>query len=174
VARYTVMPEQSRVWAEARSSIHPIRVGTAGFEGELETDVREGQLCLSTPTRIELAVELLKSNNSLVDAELRRKLESRKHPRIEGRLREARPLPGSRCLLRGDLTLHGVSRPMEVEVLVRAPDPDTLEVEGEKTIDMRDFNLAPPRFLIFKVEPTVRIRAKLVARRAWPRPPKVA
>src|SRR6267378_3377883 len=112
----------------------------------------EGQVCLSTPTRIELAVELLKSNNSLVDAELRRKLEARKHPRIEGRLREAKPLPGSRCLLRGDLTLHGVSR--------------LLEVEGEKTIDMRDFNLTPPRFLIFKVEPTVRIRAKLVAKRA--------
>src|ERR1700737_2374184 len=80
-------------------------------------------------------------------------------------VREPRPLPGSRCLLRGDLTLHGVSRSLEVEVLVRAPDPDTLEVEGEKTIDMRDFNLAPPHFLIFKVEPTVRIRPKLVGRR---------
>ncbi|HEY4730813.1 MAG TPA: YceI family protein [Myxococcales bacterium] len=168
MARYVLMPERSRVWAEARSSIHPIRVETAGFEGELEAEVAEGQVCLAPPTRIQLAVELLKSNNSLVDAELRRKLEARKHPRIEGRLREARPLPGSRCLLRGDLTLHGVSRPLEVEALVRAPDPDTLEVEGEKTIDMRDFNLAPPRFLIFKVEPTVRIRAKLVARRATP------
>src|SRR3981189_279999 len=160
------MPERSRVWAEARSSIHPIRVETAGFEGELEADVPQGPGGLPPPTRIQLAVELLKSNNSLVDAELRRKLEARKHPRIEGRLREARPLQGSRCLLRGDLMLHGGWRPREVEALVRAPDPDTLEVEGEKTIDMRDFNLAPPRFLIFKVEPTVRIRAKLVGKRA--------
>jgi len=31
---------------------------------------------------------------------------------------------------------------------VRAPTQTTLEVEGEKTIDMRDFNLTPPRFLI--------------------------
>src|SRR2546427_10340461 len=109
------MPEQSRVWAEARSSIHSIRVETAGFEGELEAEVAEGQLCLAPPTRIELAVELLKSNNSLVDAELRRKLEARKHPRIESRLREARPLPGFRRPLRGDPTPPRGSRPLEVE-----------------------------------------------------------
>src|SRR3981189_82484 len=101
------MPERSRVWAEARSSIHPIRVETAGFEGELEADVPQGPGGLPPPTRIQLAVELLKSNNSLVDVELRRKLEARKHPRIEGRLREARPLPGSRCLLRGALRPRG-------------------------------------------------------------------
>jgi len=54
---------------------------------------------------------------------------------------------------------------MEVEVAVRAAEGDALEVEGEKVIDMRDFDLVPPRFLIFKVEPTVRIRAKLIGRR---------
>jgi hypothetical protein len=53
---------------------------------------------------------------------------------------------------------------MEVEVAVRAAEGDALEVEGEKVIDMRDFDLVPPRFLIFKVEPLVRVRAKLVAR----------
>jgi polyisoprenoid-binding protein YceI len=165
LARYVVVPERSRVWAEARSSIHPIRVETAGFEGQLEAEVVDGQLCLLPPTSIELAVALLKSNNGLVDVELQRKLEARRYPRIQGSLREAKPAPGSRCLLRGDLTLHGVSRFMEVEVVVRAPDAETLEVEGEKIIDMREFNLVPPRFLAFKVEPTVRIRAKLVGRR---------
>jgi polyisoprenoid-binding protein YceI len=165
VARYIVIPERSHVRAEARSSIHPIRVETAGFEGELEADLIGGQLCLAPPTRIELPVGLLKSNNGLVDAELQRKLEGRRYPRIQGELREAKPSAGSRCLLRGDLTLHGVSRSLEVEVTLRAPDADTLEVKGEKTLDMRDFNLVPPRFLIFKVEPMVRIRAQLVARR---------
>jgi polyisoprenoid-binding protein YceI len=164
VARYVVLPERSRVWAEARSSLHPIRVETAGLEGQLETEQMEGRMRLAVGTRIALDVRLLKSNNGLVDAELQRKLEARRFPRIEGELLEATAAGDVRSLLRGTLTLHGVSRPMEVEALVRAPETGTLEVEGEKMLDMRDFGLVPPRFLIFKVEPIVRIRAKLIAR----------
>ena len=168
MARYVVVPGLSRVWAEARSSLHPIRVETAGFEGEIEAEETEGRIRLVPPTRISLAVGLLKSNNALVDAELKRKLDARRFPRITGELREAAASSGPRCLLRGSLTLHGVSREMEVEASVRAPEADLLEVEGEKVIDMREFNLVPPRFLIFKVEPFVRIRARLVGRPAAP------
>ena len=60
--------------------------------------------------------------------------------------------------------LHGVSRPLEVEALVRAPDPDTLEVEGEKTIDMRDFGLVPPRFFWLWIEPRLKVGVRVVAR----------
>src|SRR2546430_742197 len=125
----------SRVWAEARSSLHPIRVETTGFQGQIEAEDLEGGLRLLPGTRIALDVRLLKSNNGLVDAELQRRLEARRYPRIEGELHEA--TAGARCLLRGNLTLHGVSRPMEVEASVRTSDPETLEVEGEKMLDMR-------------------------------------
>jgi polyisoprenoid-binding protein YceI len=168
VSRYVVVPELSRVWAEARSSLHPIRVETPGFQGEIEAEEADGQVRLVPPTRISLAVGLLKSSNELVDAELRRKLDARRFPRILGELREMKPSSGPRSVLRGILTLHGVSREMEVEVTVRAAEDETLEVEGEKMLDMREFGLVPPRFLIFKVEPLVRIRAKLVARPAVP------
>ena len=151
--------------ADARSSLHPIVVETAGFEGELEAETVGGEVRLANPTWIELDVGLLKSNNALVDAELQRKLESRRYPRIRGELREAMPLPGSRARLLGELTFHGVSKPMEVEVGIRA-SANELELSGEKTIDMRDFNLVPPRFLIFKVDPMVRLRVVLVARPA--------
>ena len=164
MGRYQVLPELSRVWAEARSSLHPIRVETAGFEGEIEAETLEGGIRLAPPTRISLSVALLKSSNALVDGELKRKLDARKFPRITGELREGSAPAGGRSLLRGILTLHGVAREMEVEVAVRAAEGDALEVEGEKVIDMRDFDLVPPRFLIFKVEPLVRVRAKLVAR----------
>ena len=163
MARYSMIRDRSRVRAEARSSLHPILVETAGFEGQLEAEIAGGEVRLSPPTFIELEVALLKSNNALVDGELQRKLESRRHPRIRGELREAEPLPGGRARLRGELTLHGVTRQMDVEVSLRATGSE-LELSGEKTIDMRDFDLVPPRFLIFKVDPLVRIRAVLVAR----------
>jgi len=166
VSRYLVVPELSRVWAEARSSLHPIRVETPGFQGEIEAEEVEGRIHLAPPTRISLNVSLLKSSNELVDAELRRKLDARRFPRILGELREMAPSSGPRSTLRGILTLHGVSREIEVEATVRVAEAEMIEVEGEKTLDMREFGLVPPRFLIFKVEPLVRIRAKLVAQRS--------
>jgi hypothetical protein len=33
VARYTIIPERSRVWIDARSSVHPIHSTTDGLEG---------------------------------------------------------------------------------------------------------------------------------------------
>jgi polyisoprenoid-binding protein YceI len=127
--------------------------------------VVDGAVQLGLPTHIELEVERLESHNALVDADLQRRLEARKFRLIKGDLREVAGLGGSRLRLTGDLTLHGVSRSMSVEVTARATDGDLVEVEGEKVIDMREFGLTPPRFLMFKVEPLVKVRARLVARR---------
>jgi polyisoprenoid-binding protein YceI len=164
LARHAVIPERSRVQADARSSLHPIRMETAGFQGFVEADLVDGQPRLGLPTHIELPVSLLRSGNALLDSELQRRLEARKHPRVEGDLREVTPLAPGRWLLRGDLLLHGISRPMEVEVSVRTAGDGTLEIEGEKTIDMRDFGLTPPKILFLKVDPQVRVRARLVAK----------
>jgi hypothetical protein len=48
---------------------------------------------------------------------------------------------------------------------VRVVDENTLEVEGERPFDMRQFGLEPPSLLLVKVHPDVKIRAKVVARR---------
>lgn len=162
--KYLVIPERSRVSANAKSSVHPIRVETAGFEGYLDADVANGEVRLGTPTHIELPVELLKSNNSLIDGELQKRLEARKFPFIKGDLREAKQIDGRKWKLSGDLTLHGTKQPMDVEVTLRAGADGTIEVEGEKTIDMRDFGLQPPKMLFLSVDPAVRIRALLVAK----------
>jgi polyisoprenoid-binding protein YceI len=163
VARYAVIPGKSRVRADARSSLHPIQVETAGFEGTLEVDETPGQLRLLPGTRIELPVELLRSGNALVDGELQRKLDARKLPRIRGVLVEGGPLTSGRQSLTGDLTLHGVTRRLAADISLREVAPDTLEVSGDTTIDMRHFGLDPPRFLLFKVHPEVRIHVHLVA-----------
>ena len=165
MARYVIVGDRSRIWADAKSSVHPIHVETAGLAGHLEVEVADGEARLGTPTRIELEVERLKSGNALIDSDLQRRLEARRFPLIEGELREATALTGSRHQLHGDLTLHGVARSLQVEVTARPGGDGTVEVEGEKVIDMRDFDLTPPRFLMLKVEPFVKIRARLVARR---------
>src|SRR5262249_34214897 len=164
LARYEIVPERSHLWAEARSSFHPIRVQTSGFRGYLEASAVEDRISLGLPTRVEIESQRLKSGNGLLDGELQRRLEVRKYPQVTGEVKSATALgAGDRVQLRGELTLHGVARMIEADVSVRAVDPQTIEVEGEKVIDMRDYDLTPPKILMLRVYPEVRVRARLVA-----------
>jgi polyisoprenoid-binding protein YceI len=164
--RFRLLPDRSELWAEARSTLHPVRLHTTGLAGVLELEVRGDHLELVPPTHVEVETERLRSGNALVDGELRRRLDSRKFPRIRGEL--TRSVAGSgdgRSRLTGELTLHGVTRTLEAEVTVRQLDERTLEIEGARSIDMRDFGLPPPSFLMFRMQPEVQVRAKLVAER---------
>jgi polyisoprenoid-binding protein YceI len=167
VAIYRVIPERSRLWATARSSLHPIKVLTDGLTGTgtVQAEVVNGQVRLGVAIRVEIAADKLRSGNSLVDSELQRRLEARKFPHVVGAVRAALPLPSGRTRLLGDLSLHGVSKATEAEVSARVVDERTIEIEGEQVIDMRDHGLTPPKFLLFRVRPDVRVRARLLAER---------
>jgi hypothetical protein len=45
-------------------------------------------------------------------------------------------------------------------------DPDTIRLTGEETFDIRDFGMEPPRILLLRVEPEVRVRVDIIATRA--------
>jgi polyisoprenoid-binding protein YceI len=166
VARYRVLPERSKLWVDARSSLHPIRVESSALSGAIELELADGNLDLSkSPSgTLELEAESLKTGNRLEDSQLQRQLEVRKFPRIRGQIRQV-SANGGRYHVRGDLSLHGVTKPIEGDVMLRAIDDVTVEVEGEKVIDLRDFGLQPPRILMLKVYPEVKVRAKVVAAR---------
>jgi hypothetical protein len=93
---------------------------------------------MATPpsARLELAVDRLRSDNPLFERELRRRADARRHPGIVGELR----------LLAGD--------------------DGGFELKGEQVFDIRDFGIDPPRLLMLKADPEVRVRVRLVARRA--------
>jgi len=168
LTRFRISPERSQLWAEARSSLHPVRIHTSGLEGIVEAEPAAGNdpPRLGTPTYVEVETQRLRSGNALVDGELQRRLDSRKFPRIRGELSgvAAGKSPGT-SRLTGELSLHGVTRTLEVEVTVRKLDARTLEIEGGRAIDMRDFGLPPPSFLMFKMQPEVQVRARLIAER---------
>jgi polyisoprenoid-binding protein YceI len=166
MARFRLDPLQSELWAEARSRLHPVRVHTSGLTGVVEAEIGETRPMLATPTHVEVEARRLRSGNALIDGELQRRIDTRTHPSIRAELTGVAPGAAPDTLrLTGTLSFHGVTRTLEVEVTVRQRDAGTLEVEGARPIDMRDFGLAPPSFLVFRMEPEVQVRAKLVARR---------
>jgi polyisoprenoid-binding protein YceI len=166
---YRIESDHSEVFVEARSNVHPIEIRTQGLSGTIEVDVDAGKLQLSPAPRaaMEIAADLLRSGIELYDKEIHRMIEVRKYRAIKGELRETSEITPGRYKLTGTLQLHGVTRDIDGEVTVRVSDDGaTLEIEGTKTLDMRDFNLDPPKILMLEVQPEVAVRAKIRAVRA--------
>jgi polyisoprenoid-binding protein YceI len=166
VARFKIVAARSHLWVEARSSLHPIKAETGSIGGFVETGFDSGRLDLKVAPqgRIEVEVESLKTGNMLYDRELERQLDVRKYPRIRGEILEVKELDaGCRYQVRGNLSLHGVTKTVEGEVNLRAVGDGSFEVEGEKVFDIRDFGLSPPRILMLKVYPDVKVRGRVVA-----------
>jgi polyisoprenoid-binding protein YceI len=77
-------------------------------------------------------------------------------------VREVKETSGGRYLVQGDLTFHGVTRPVEGELSIKA-DNGSLVLEGEQTFDIRDFGVDPPKILMLKVHPDVKVRVRAIA-----------
>jgi polyisoprenoid-binding protein YceI len=167
VTRFDFDPTRSRVWIEARSSLHPIHSETAGLQGWFDADVGvDGRIDTTvTPhARLELAVERMSSGNPLYDREMRRRIDARRYPTISGQLTFLKPAGGEgRYLVGGEITFRGVTNHYEHEMGITAVDDATLKFEGERTFDIRDFGMEPPRILALRVYPDVAVRVEIIA-----------
>jgi polyisoprenoid-binding protein YceI len=169
MTRFAIDPRRSTVWIEARSSLHPIHGEATGLGGYLEVEMADGRLDLSAPAEmhVELPVEQLRSGNPVQDRELLRRIDADRFRKITGDARKVQEADGEgRYRVSGDVSFHGATRTMDGEVHLTAPDDRTVVVEGEQTFDIRDFNVKPPKILMFRVEPEVKVRIQVTAERA--------
>jgi polyisoprenoid-binding protein YceI len=167
MARWTIIPERSRLSAEARSSLHPIRAETDRLTGAFEAEIGPVGADLRVPPSGQLRLEAaaLRTGNVLYDREIARRVEIARYPEMRGEIRGVERLPDGRYRIRGDLSFHGVTCGIAGDVALRMLDDRTVELEGETILDMRDFGLEPPRLLMLRVHPDVRVRGRLVAER---------
>jgi polyisoprenoid-binding protein YceI len=165
--RYQISPKRSKVVINARSSLHPIHSETDGLEGWIDLEVlRGGRLDLTVPPKAQLSlpVEQLQSRNPLEDRELKRRIDARRFPTIDGQLTEMKETGrDGRYLVSGDVTFRGMTRRHEDEMTVEQVDDSTIRLEGSSTFDIRDFGMQPPRILMLKVEPDVTVTVAIVA-----------
>jgi polyisoprenoid-binding protein YceI len=167
VTRYSIVPDRSQVWIDARSNVHPIHSSTSGLEGYVEMDLEPSGTIdpVTTPAgRLSLAVDRLKSGNRMEDRELQKRIDARKFPRIEGQLEQITP-NGSNATYRvsGEVTFRGVSRQHQDHMDITAVDDKTIRLAGESSFDIRDFGMQAPKVLLLKVEPQVQVRVEIYA-----------
>src|SRR5262249_41777036 len=153
-----VVPARSTVSIEAKSSVHPIHTRTDGLEGFIELAVDgDGHVDLArTPTgRLSLRVDRLRSGNMLEERELRRRIDARRFPTIDGELLDMRWAgDADRYTIRGAITFRGVTKEHEGEMLISFHG-NTVTLVGTSSFDIRDYGMEPPRVLMLRVEPEV-------------------
>ena len=166
-ARFAIVPEQSYVLIEATSSVHPIHSRTDGLEGFVDLEVSGSGRVDTTAApsgELSLRVERLSSGNPFEDRELRRRVDARRFPTIDGRLTALHDTDrDGQYLVRGDLTFRGVTNSHEDEMTIALVDDHTLHLEGRSTFDVRDFGMEPPRILMLRVHPEVVVTVSIVA-----------
>ncbi len=169
MARYRIVPEKSRVWIDARSSLHPINSTTDGLEGFITLEMEEGgKVDLTSPPegRLSLDVSRLSSGNRMEDRELQKRIDARRYPTIDGVLTGMETDGGEgRYRVKGDLSFRGVTKEYQDGLSVNAVDDHTVQLAGESKFDIRDFGMRPPKILMLKVEPEVAVRVEIVAER---------
>jgi DNA-binding PadR family transcriptional regulator len=165
-SRYSLIPDRSVVLIEVRSTVGPISFGVLGLTGHIEATVSGGTVHVdSQPTaHVDIAVDGLRSGNSLYDAELLRRIDARRFPVASIDLGECMTSGAdNRYRLGGELTFHGVTRPTQGTVNVDVIADDTLVVTGEQVFDIRDFDVPSPTVLMLRIYPDVRVHLHVEA-----------
>ena len=159
MSRFEPIDGRSELALAGESSIHPLLTKTNSLNGYFEATLGEdGQIDLSAPVsgQIEVPVDSMKSNNALIDREMRNRLNMRRFPKVRAELVSIpRQYGVGRYHAVGDLSFHGVTHRLEGELIVQQVNTQTIEIKGEIHIDVRDFNLNPPKLLMFRVYPNV-------------------
>lgn len=154
--RYRIDSSRSRVVIDATSNVHPIHTETSGLTGWIDLD---GALAGG---HVELAVDQLRSGNPLEDAELRRRIDARRYPTITGDVTAVEEA-GDHWRVAGDVTFRGVTRAHRDDMTVETLGDGSVRIAGSSTFDIREFGMSPPRILLLRVHPDVRVAVDVVA-----------
>ncbi len=167
MSRFVIDPARSAVLIDARSTVGPISFGTIGVEGSVSAVLVDGVVRTDVAPTGSLTVDVtaFSSGNKLYDAELQRRIDSRRFPTARVELRECEPTQGARYRLRGELTFHGISRIAEGTVCVESISEDRIVISGEQVFDIRDFAVPSPTMLMLRIFPDVRVRLQAEAQR---------
>lgn len=143
-----IRPGKCEISFEGKSTLHPYSVRA--------TDVTVSVIAVSPAqvTRLEVSVPVagLHSGDSGLDETMANALKAAAHPAIIYRLDRLDSSPGagagtSRFRARGNLTVAGVSKTIELEA-EGSLSGGKLVVRGEKPLLMSEFGIAPPKKLL--------------------------
>ncbi len=160
--RFDIDPGRSSVTILATSSVHDIHADAPDPAGWVELSGTPGRFGPKTALagEIEVASGGLAADNKLVEREMRRRVDARRHPAITGEITGVDGASGDEVQLVGTITFLGITQEVRGTVSV-ATDGDGLRVTGSQELDVRAWGLSPPKIMMLKVHPEVTVTIDL-------------
>jgi len=141
---------KAEIWFDARASV-------ADFQGRTTRAMSDGK-------SVEVRWEDIDTKNGTRNRHMLKTVDAEHFPLIRFELAEATGDTGA-VHLKGTLTLHGVSQPVDWPAEIRSAG-DTITVSADFPVDMRDFGIKPPvRFVIARMGAVVMVHVRLVLAR---------
>jgi polyisoprenoid-binding protein YceI len=163
--RYAIDSERSQITALATSNVHDTTCRLSRVSGWVEAD---SENLLRARAHIDVDMRVVDAGDFLKNAKLKKDLDLDRYPQasfdIDKSESTSRDGGTLMAVVRG--TLRWRNREKVIQAKARGTlSPERLEATAEFSFDMRDFDLEPPRVLMFKIEPLIAVKVRLLAAR---------
>jgi len=146
--RFAIVPSLSRVGFDAKSTLHDFSGVTTSLLGEITANLaRPGEGCAGAVIAQSASID---TGLEARDESMREILEPKKFPeiRFDWTSFEATSVDAAgqkvAGLAKGKLSLHGISRDVQMPVTVAVDGSKRLAIDGQTKIKMSDYGVKPP------------------------------
>lgn len=157
---FVVLSEKSRLVYHVVHKLHQIEGVSKGVEGKARV-LPDG----SAQVQVQTKVGEFDSGNDNRDAHVKEAVEAAKYPMVvfKGVATDVKvPASGkANVTLKGQLTFHGVTNPIDVPITLERVDPQHVTAEGAFSISLEAFKVERPELLLVKVDDKMDLVMKL-------------
>lgn len=157
-AQYKLDQQVSFIYISGTSTLHDWTVVAEQMKGSLNAEIEATGINKIDSVQISIPVISLKSGKLGMDENMYKALKSNQFPEINYKLK-SHIINGSELTVTGELTIAGVTEIIKSKVTCQNVGKH-IKTNGELIINMSDFNVKPPEFLLgaFKTGDKVSIK----------------
>jgi polyisoprenoid-binding protein YceI len=155
---YTLNNEISSMYLEGTSTMHDWMVNVLSMKGRLSASTDDQHIISIKGANVEVAVLSMKSGKVNMDKNIYSALKEKDYPNISFQLKDY-SIHNSKMTVKGELTIAGVTKLIETEVVHRIVD-NKIEIDGKLGFKMTEFGIEPPEFLFgaFKTGDEIKLK----------------
>lgn len=116
---------------------------------QIESDLKMDNNLNSIRGNISISALSLKSNNERRDKDMYETINAKTHPYIKFNIKDIMQ-SGKTYKINGELTLNGVSKDVSSSAVI-TDEQGIVNISGEFSLNLTDYNIVPPTLLFFEV-----------------------
>lgn len=146
IAQYTLDEKVSFVYLNGTSTLHDWTASAEKMKGSLQAEVVANHIVKMSFAKITIPVKSLKSGKEAMDKNMQKALKSDNYPEITYQ-HKSNTVHNGNITVKGELTIAGVTKTVEAKVTQKEAGKH-IKIHGEVKLNMSDFNIKPPEFLL--------------------------